>query len=149
MQTGHAGSTLYGDRWQGALTCSTQHASTGTVTSAFSGERCDGTGVARIPKAMLPDGESATVERDTQCHACLQWMNWVVAGPYLWNAYAIHGTGQDRRYLALYPVPGALWETQPLSHRQCPTANVPPMILPQRLRISLCFAWETTRLCQL
>lgn len=40
------------------------------------------TGVARIPKSLLPDG------------------------PYCWNAYSIHGTGADRRYLSLYPVPG-------------------------------------------
>jgi len=52
---GSAGPSLYGSRW---------------------------TGVARIPKHVLPDG------------------------PYCWNAYSIHGTDTERRYLALYPVPG-------------------------------------------
>jgi len=55
VTTNRAGPTIYGNRW---------------------------TGVARIPKALLPDG------------------------PYSWNAYSIHGTGADRRYLSLYPVPG-------------------------------------------
>jgi len=40
------------------------------------------TGVARIPKTLMPDG------------------------PYYWNAYSIHGVDENRRYLSLYPVPG-------------------------------------------
>lgn len=52
------------------------------------------TGVARIPKDLLPDG------------------------PYCWNAYSIHGEGADRRFLCLFPVPGpGFFDDEPDFHR--------------------------------